>query len=138
MEGKGDELISSLKECAIAELLPEACLRRNAKGDPHQAGAALNQYLARLPIWKELVSEVARMPTTGLTGNELVPYSLRHAYAARARRMGIPDLTAAMNMGHSLQTHNFHYAGTTSDLQLQALARIKAFRDRQGQEIKTQ
>ena len=74
----------------------------------------------------ELVAEVAATPAVGSTGNELVPYSLRHAYADRADRIGMTDKEAALQMGHSVQTHNAHYTGTGADTAARALAKARA------------
>lgn len=90
------------------QCLPEACRT-------DRAGDRLHQYLERLPIWQELVKEVAALPTNGSTGNNLRVYSLRHAYAARAEEVGIPDRRAALYMGHSLSVHHSHYSGTRAD-----------------------
>ncbi len=75
-----------------------------------RAGHALAQYLRRNKVWQQLVMETAELPATGNTGNELVPYSLRHGYAARAHEdyAFSPRKTAGL-MGHSLLTHSRHY-----------------------------
>lgn len=100
------------------------CLPESCRSD--RAGDRLHQYLERLPIWQQLVEEVAALPTTGDTGNDLKPYSLRHAYSARCEELGIPDRRAAVYMGHSLQTHHSHYSGTRADDIARDLERIKA------------
>ncbi len=101
------------------QALPPGC-----RGE--RAGDALHQFLERHKVWQALVQEVAEAPVTGNTGNELVPYSLRHAYADRASVQGLSDKEAALLMGHSLQTHHSHYAGTTADTLARAKAKLQA------------
>jgi integrase len=110
------------------EALPAAC-----RGP--RAGDALHQYLERQTIWRQLVVEVAETPTTSSTGNTLVPYSLRHAYAARASEVyGLTDRVAATFMGHAVQTHGSHYSATNTEMLAGALERTKAVAARQLQE----
>jgi integrase len=126
LPGLSANLLAVLSERG-QEALPAAC-----RGP--RAGDALHQYLERQPIWRQLVAEVAETPTTGNTGNALVPYSLRHAYAARASEVySLTDRVAATFMGHSVQTHGSHYSGTNTEMLAGALERTKAVAARQPQ-----
>jgi integrase len=117
LEGLSANLLAVLAEQG-SKALPSGC-----RGD--RAGEALYQYLRRNPTWQALVLETAEMPISGSTGNELVPYSLRHAYAYRAsEEAGWSDKVAALQMGHSLLTHNAHYSGTGEEMV--AVAKEKA------------
>lgn len=97
-EGLSELVRVDVVDCGL-DLLPRGCRSP-------QAGDALHQYLERLPVWQELKKE-----TPGA-----VPYSLRHAYAARATTVGWSDRVAAVQMGHSLQTHHQHYSAVGADL----------------------
>jgi len=127
LTGLSANLLALLSERG-QEALPAAC-RSSRVGD------ALHQYLERQPIWRQLVAEVAATPTTGSTGNVLVPYSLRHAYAARASEVyRLTDRVAATFMGHSVQTHGSHYSGTNTEMLAGALERTKTVAAKQLQE----
>jgi len=109
LEGLSADLLAQLAERG-EDALPPAVLRFDAEGNRTAGGQALQQYLNRLPIWQELVAEVAAVPPTGNAGNELVPYSLRHGYALRAHeRFGLSQRKAAGLMGHSVPTHGVAY-----------------------------
>jgi hypothetical protein len=125
LEGLSANLLAMLAERG-KEALPAGC-----RGE--RAGDALHQFLERQKVWQALVQQVAEAPVTGNTGSELVPYSLRHAYADRASVQGLSDKEAALLMGHSLQTHHSHYSGTTADTMARAKAKLQA-RTRQLQE----
>jgi len=118
MEGLSADLLAVLAEHGM-DALPEAC-RHSRCGD------RFHQFLERQATWQTLVEEVAALPATGRTGTNLVPYSLRHAYADRASRVGLTDKEAALMCGHSLQTHHAHYSGTTTETAARALAKAKA------------
>ena len=119
LEGLSENLLAVLAEQGPAAL-PLGC-----RGD--RAGDALHQYLERNATWKQLVAETAAMPLSGTTGNELVPYSLRHAYAARAsEQAGWSDKVAALQMGHTTQTHSSHYSGTSAEMVEAAKEKAKA------------
>jgi len=120
LEGLSANLLALLAERG-KEALPSGC-----RGE--RAGDALHQYLERNKVWQSLVQEVAEAPAVGNTGNELVPYSMRHAYADRASVLGLSDKEAALLMGHSLQTHHSHYSGTTADTMARAKAKLQARR----------
>jgi integrase len=126
LEGLSANLLALLAERG-KEALPPGC-----RGE--RAGDALHQYLERHKVWQTLVQEVAEAPAVGNTGNELVPYSLRHAYADRASVVSLSDKEAALLMGHSLQTHHSHYSGTTADTMARAKAKLQA-RSRQLQPV---
>ena len=118
LEGLSDNLLAMLSEQGL-EMLPPAC--RHA-----QCGDRLHQYLERHATWQALVEEVAETPSKGRTGNDLVPYSLRHAYSARAEEVyGISDRRSAEHMGHSLQTHHSHYSGTGADSVQRTIEQVK-------------
>ena len=124
MSGLSANLLAMLSERG-KEALPAAC--RSPR-----AGDALHQYLERQAIWHQLVAETLEMPTAGSTGNVLVPYSLRHAYAARASEVyGLTDRVAAAFMGHSVQTHASHYSGVNTEMLRSALERTKLFTNKQ-------
>lgn len=116
-EGLSGNLLAILAEHGQSAL-PKACRTE-------RAGAALNQYLRRNATWQRLVEETAALGSTGNTGTQLVPYSLRHAYSARCHRYGLNDRTAALMMGHSLLVHNQTYAGTAADEVDQVVARVQ-------------
>ena len=118
LEGTSDNLLAVLAERGM-DALPEACHHE-------RCGERLEKTLTRNKVWQQLVAEVAATPAVGSTGNELVPYSLRHAYADRADRIGMTDKEAALQMGHSVQTHNSHYTGTGADTAARALAKARA------------
>jgi hypothetical protein len=117
LEGLSANLLALLAERG-KEALPPGC-----RGE--RAGDALQQYLSRHKPWQALVQEVAEAPAVGNTGNKLVPYSLRHAYADRASVQGLSDKEASLLMGHSLQTHHSHYSGTTADTMARAKAKLQ-------------
>ena len=109
LEGLSANLLALLEEQGNA-CFPPTCFRTNEEGELLAAGHALSQYLGRNKVWQELVAETAALPLTGNTGNELVPYSLRHGYAARAHEdYGFSPRKTAGLMGHSLLTHSRHY-----------------------------
>ena len=111
LEGLSSNLLAILEEHGN-EALPDTCFLRDADGELTRAGHALSQYLRRNRTWQALVAETAALPTVGATGNELVPYSLRHAYAARAHEeFGFSPRKTAGLMGHSLLTHSTTYGG---------------------------
>lgn len=118
LEGLSENLLAVLAERGM-DALPAACHHE-------RCGERLEKTLTRNKVWQQLVAEVAATPAVGSTGNELVPYSLRHAYADRADRIGMTDKEAALQMGHSVQTHNAHYTGTGADTAARALAKAKA------------
>ena len=118
LEGTSDNLLAVLAERGM-DALPEACHHE-------RCGERLEKTLTRNKVWQQLVAEVAATPAVGSTGNELVPYSLRHAYADRADRIGMTYKEAALQMGHSVQTHNSHYTGTGADTAARALAKARA------------
>ncbi len=107
LAGLSQNLLAQLSEQGNGAL-PESVTR------PERAGQALGQFLGRQPIWKALVEETARTPSTDSAGQSLVPYSLRHGYALRAHEVygHSPRATAAM-MGHSLKTHSDTYGAWT-------------------------
>ena len=109
LEGLSKDLLSLLAERGN-DALPPTCFLKDKDGELTRAGHALSQYLRRQKVWQQLVSETAALPTVGRTGNELVPYSLRHAYAARAHEdFGFSPRKTAGLMGHSLLTHSTTY-----------------------------
>ena len=109
LEGHSANLLAMLEEQGNA-CLPSACFRVNEEGEMLAAGHALSQYLARNSVWQQLKAETAELPPTGNAGNDLVPYSMRHAYAARAHEdYGFSPRKTAGLMGHSLLTHSRHY-----------------------------
>ena len=118
LEGTSENLLAVLAERGM-DALPAACHHE-------RCGERLEKTLTRNKVWQKLVDEVAATPAVGSTGNELVPYSLRHAYADRADRIGMTDKEAALQMGHSVQTHNSHYTGTGADTAARALAKARA------------
>lgn len=118
LPGESERLLAKLAAEGL-EMLPKAC--RHVR-----CGERLENYLQRRSRWQELVAEIARQPTLGRTGNKLVPYSMRHAYAERARQIGVPTNLAALWMGHSEQTHNKNYSGTTEQGQENAKALVAA------------
>ena len=124
-EGLSGRMLSLLAEYG-RECLPDCCQVSDGNKLSERAGDGLNTYLKRLPLWCELVAEVKAAPTTGNTGNELVPYSLRHAYAARADELGLSDREASLWMGHSLQTHHQHYSGTNEEMNQRGLKQVAA------------
>lgn len=125
LEGLSANLLSILEEHGT-EALPDTCFLRDSDGELTRAGHALSQYLRRLRVWKALVDETAALPTVGRTGNELVPYSLRHAYAARAHEdFGFSPRKTAGLMGHSLLTHSTTY-GAQIDQEILDTARDQA------------
>lgn len=124
MPGLSKQLLAVLAERG-KEALPVGC-----RGET--AGDALHQFLERHGAWRALVAETAALPATGSTGNTLVPYSLRHAFAARAEdTYGLSDRRAALLMGHSVQTHHSHYSGTGADALERTLAQVNATAQRQ-------
>lgn len=119
LEGLSANLLAQLAEQGL-KMLPAACRHQ-------QCGDRLHQYLERHPTWEALVAEVAAVPAKGRTGNVLVPYSIRHAYSARAEEVyGISDRRSAEHMGHSLQTHHSHYSGTGADSLERTLQQVAA------------
>lgn len=119
LEGLGADLLAQLAERGLG-CLPAACHHE-------RCGDRLAKYLERQPVWQLLVEEVKAIPAKGRTGNDLVPYSLRHAYSARAEEVyGISDRRAALHMGHSVQTHNSHYSGTGADSEDRTLEQVAA------------
>lgn len=119
LEGLSENLLAVLAEQG------EAALPTGCRGD--RAGDALHQFLERTATWQALVKETAALPPSGNTGNQLVPYSLRHAYAARAsEQAGWSDKVAALQMGHTVQTHNSHYAGTSEEMVTAAKEKARA------------
>jgi integrase len=128
LEGLSANLLAVLQERG-KQALPPGC-----RGE--RAGDALHQFLERQKVWQTLVQEVAEAPAVGSTGNELVPYSLRHGYANRASVQGLSDKEASLLMGHSLHTHHSHYSGTTADTMARAKAKLQA-RSRQLQPATT-
>ncbi|KZR93097.1 hypothetical protein MITS9509_00974 [Synechococcus sp. MIT S9509] len=77
-----------------------------------ERGAAVNQYLLRLGLWKQMAEEFEAQ------GKWLRPYSFRNTYSVRAHLRGIPSASVALAMGHSDKTHSDHYVtaeeGSTS------------------------
>ena len=73
-------------------------------GAPGKAGDALNTFLKRRLIWKQLRAEVAQR------GDELVVYSMRHSYVKRGQLRGIPPKVLAAACGHSLESHLRSYS----------------------------
>ena len=73
-------------------------------GQPGNAGDAIRNYLKRRQVWQVLWKEA------DAEGQDLVPYSFRHRYSAQSHAMGIPAKKIADAMGHTLNTHNDHYA----------------------------
>jgi len=127
LEGLSANLLAQLAERG-EDALPPAVLRVDANGERTGAGQALQQFLNRQAVWRELVAEVAAMPAVGSTGNELVPYSLRHGYAMRSvQSYGETTRVTAQWMGHSLQTHHAIYGGAVDQpTLLEAADRVDA------------
>lgn len=48
-----------------------------------------------------------------------IPYALRHAYAIRLARVGVPVAIAAKWMGHSVSVHTQTYHGAMSEREYQ-------------------
>lgn len=127
LEGLSANVLAVLQERGL-DALPVAC-RHEACGD------RLHQFLERKAIWKQLQEEVANTPTTGSIGNELVPYSLRHAWSRRASEVyNLTDKVAAQQMGHSLQTHHSHYSAVGVDMVAAARAQVEAINSRMAAE----
>ena len=125
LEGLSANLLAILEEHGN-EALPDTCFLRDKDDELTRAGHALSQYLRRQRVWKELVAETAAMPAVGRTGNKLVAYSLRHAYAARAHEdFGFSPRKTAGLMGHSLLTHSTTY-GAQIDQEILDTARDQA------------
>lgn len=125
LEGLSKNLLAVLEEHGN-EALPDTCFLEDSDGEKTKAGHALNQYLRRNRVWQDLVAETADLPAVGRTGNELVPYSLRHAYAARAHEeFGFSPRKAAGLLGHSLLIHVTTY-GAQIDQEILDTARDQA------------
>lgn len=89
-------------------------------GGDGKAGDAVNTYLSRQLIWRQLKEEVKA------TGETLVVYSLRHRYSAEGHRLGIPPKDLSQAMGHSLECHLRAYARFTSSETANAFAAAQA------------
>ena len=107
LEGLSNQLLSKLKKEGN-NCLPIGC--RNKE----DAGYYIGDFLKDHPMWRKLVKETLNNPRASGQGNVLTPYGLRHGYSYRASEVyGLSDRIAAVNMGHSLQTHNAHYGQWT-------------------------
>lgn len=124
LEGLSDNLLAVRAEQGM-EALTSGC-----RG-PH-AGDALYLHCNRSEVFARLKEEIAATPRTNGSGNKLVPYSLRHAYALRAHEIyGITPRRAAALMGHSLETDSStDVAWTDREMEENTLADVQAQVDR--------
>ncbi len=93
----------------MAELLPLPPLK--------EGGRAVDQYLSRMPLWKQWKAEFAAK------GKTLRAYSFRNSYSVRCHEEGKPTSAISDAMGHSERTHSDSYLTTTP------AATARAFRD---------
>ena len=85
-----------------------------------ERGAALSQYLRRLPLWKQW-----RQDSTD--NNEVLkPYAFRDSYSLRGHLRGVSASQMSAAMGHSLATHSAHYVYADQDSTAQAFEALAA------------
>ena len=81
-------------------------------------GAAVAQYVKRLPLWKEMSAAFEAK------GKWLRPYSFRNTYSVRGHLRGIPGASMALAMGHSDKTHSAHYVTASEESTAELFERL--------------
>ena len=81
-----------------------------------EGGRAVDQYLSRMPLWKQWKAEFAAK------GKTLRAYSFRNSYSVRCHAAGRPTSAISDAMGHSERTHSDSYLTTTPAATARAFA----------------